>query len=160
MHPPRLSGVFACMSVRVSHTPHKGQSAPVWKEDSDSKENTFYLPLETSAFQGWWGRWEGMVFCNWKHVHANTHRCLQNIDSSTDTLPTPYINTQTDKITHKINVEKTHWNWFGGLHSPTLLTSADLVLQNYFKSWDFLKGYSELSNTLTLQCTGIKNRIQ
>lgn len=50
---------YACKCV--SHTLHKGQSAPAWKEDSGSKENTFYLPLETSAFQGWWGRWEGLV---------------------------------------------------------------------------------------------------
>lgn len=50
---------YACKCV--SHTLHKGQSAPAWKEDSSSKENTFYLPLETSAFQGWWGRREGLV---------------------------------------------------------------------------------------------------
>lgn len=41
---------YACKCV--SHTLQKGQSAPAWKEDSSSKENTFYLPLETSAFQG------------------------------------------------------------------------------------------------------------
>ncbi len=51
MHPPTFFAYIpVCIYEHLSHTPHKGQSAPVWKEDSDFKENVFYIPLETTAF--------------------------------------------------------------------------------------------------------------
>lgn len=43
--------VYVYVCECVSHTLHKGQSAPVWREDTDSKENIFYLLFEARAFQ-------------------------------------------------------------------------------------------------------------